>query len=92
MKLYSAVRVLRGVALGTATQSPAAAVITEVASVVPLFRNASSTVGGIMAVLYAGGEYAGETLELLERPLRSRLEGEFALLVLFLLAVAIAPP
>ena len=48
MKLYAAVRTLRGLTLGAATQSPAAAVVTEAISVVPLFRNATTgaTLGG----------------------------------------------
>ena len=92
MKLYAAVRTLRGLTLGAATQSPAAAVVTEAISVVPLFRNATTgaTLGGIMAVLYSGSEYAGETLELLERPMRSALELECALLVLTLIAMALS--
>ena len=90
MKLYAAVRTLRGLTLGAATQSPAAAVVTEAVSMVPLFRNATSaTLGGIAAVLYSGSEYAAETLELLERPMRSALELECVMLVLTLIAMGI---
>ena len=89
MKVYAAVRVMRGVALGAATGNPLAALATETISCVSLYRNSSATMGGIMALVYSG-DMAGTTLELLEAPYRKQLETEAFFLLLTILAIFIA--
>ena len=86
MKLYSTVRVLRGVALGAATGNPASAIVSEVVSVLPLYKNMSSTLGGILALANAGNA-SHATLDTLERPMRENLEWETFLLVLTVIAI-----
>lgn len=87
MKLYAAVRVLRGVSLGAATGHPiAGAVLSESVSVLPLLANASATIGGVLAIAYSG-DLAGHVLTLLERPWVPRLQLEFLLLLCFLVLV-----
>ena len=89
MKVYAAVRAMRGIALGAATGTPLAAVVTETVSCVPLYRNSSATLGGIMAVIYSG-DMAGTTLEILEAPQRNQLEMEAFFLFLTIMAIFIS--
>lgn len=77
---------LRGVTLGAVTQHPAAGIVSEVVSVIPLYQNASRTIGGFLAVAYSG-DMAGTTLALLEKPMRAVLEIEAWSLALALIVV-----
>lgn len=86
MKLYAAVRAMRGIALGAATGNPASALITEAISFLPLYHNMSATLGGIMALAYSG-DMAGATFELLEAPIRKDLELEAFLLFFAITAI-----
>ena len=88
MKVYAAVRVKRGIALGAVTGNPLAALVTETISCLPLYTNSSATMGGIMALVYSG-DMAGTTLELLESPYRKQLETEAFFLFLTILAIFI---
>jgi hypothetical protein len=90
MKVYATVRAMRGIALGAATGNPLAALVTETISCVPLYRDISATLGGVLALVYSG-HMAGTTLELLEAPMRKQLETELFLLLLTLVAIVIAP-
>lgn len=84
MRLYAAVRVARGVLLGAATHHPSMAVVSELASFAPLWADGSKTLGGVLAILYAG-EYAGEMLRTIEKPLRGVLAMEATGILLALL-------
>ena len=86
MKLYAAVRLMRGVTLGALTGTPAAALVTETASFVPLYRNLSATAAGMLALFYSS-DMAGSTLELLEEPMRRSLQLEAVFLTLSLLYI-----
>ena len=89
MLLYSAVRVLRGVALGVATHSVVpAAVVAEVTALVPLAVNASRTYGEVLAVSLAG-EFRGRMLEILEAPMRGTLRVEAVVLLISIFVTAV---
>ena len=83
MKLYAAVRAMRGIALGAATGNPASALVTShiIPSVVPQHECDSGRHGGHCTL----GDMIGATLELLETPMKKDLEFEAFLLFLPLL-------
>ena len=86
MRLYATVRVLRGVVLATATHEPSvAALASELTSVLPLCARLDATLGGVLALTYAG-DLAGAMAEILEQPMRRRLRVELVLLCVALTA------
>ena len=89
MILYGVVRALRGIVLGCATHTPQVAIISELVSVVPLYRNASRTIGGIIALSYSGQETA-RMLNILQEPMRKELETEFFFLVLVFISIVVS--